>query len=99
MGRVLKYKKIRAGVKFIDAVLIKLFSKNFILFKGKKGFVMCGYLNLGAAKKFKDAAAKIVGASTIEQALKATVHSCTPEAKKIGIYKGQPIKETLKLIA
>lgn len=96
---MIKHKKIKIGVKFIDTILIKLLSKNFILLKGRKGFVMCGYLNLGAAKKFKDAAAKIVGVSTIEQALKATVHSCTPEAKNIGIHKGQPIKETLKLIA
>lgn len=96
---MLRHKKIRIGAKFIDAILIKLLSKNFILLNGRKGFIMCGYLNLDAAKKFKDAAAKIVGVSTIEQALEATVHSCSPEAKRIGIYKGQPIKETLKLIA
>ena len=60
---------------------------------------MCGYLNLKAANKFNDIAVKISGVSTITQALKAKVHSSTKPAKKIGIYKGRPIKEILNIIA
>ena len=59
---------------------------------------MCGYLNLKAAQKFGDVAVKIVGVSNIEDALKTTVHSCTSAAKKLGISKGQPVREALKLI-
>lgn len=94
-----KHRKIRAGKKYIDAVWVKLQNKNFILLRGVRGFVMCGYLNLKAAEKFKDAAAKITGASTLREALKATVHSATGPAKKLGIYKGQPVKDALKIIA
>ena len=79
--------------------MINLQSKNFILLKGRNGYVMCGYLNLKTAEKFKDVAIKIVGVSTIEEALKAKVHSCTSQAKRLGISKGQPVKETLKIIA
>lgn len=60
---------------------------------------MCGYLDLKAADKFKDVAAKIVGVSSIEEALKADIHSCTGQARKLGIYKNQPVKEALLVIA
>jgi len=96
---VLNYKKIKVGKNYIEAVLVKLQSKNLILFRGRKGYVMCGYLNLTVAEKFKDVAVKIVGVSSIKQALKATVHSCSFPARRLGIYKGQPIKEALKVIA
>lgn len=91
--------RIKVGKKYIKAVLIKLISKNLILLIGKKGYVMCGYLNLKAANKFKDAAIKITGVSSIEDALKAKVHSLSFAAKGLGIYKGQDIKEALKIIA
>ena len=94
-----KRKKIKVGKKYIEAVWVKLQSKNLILLNGSRGYVMCGYLNLSAAEKFKDAAVKITGVSTIEEALKSTVHSCTGIARKAGIYKGQPIKEVLRIIA
>lgn len=76
-----------------------MLTKSFILLKGRCGYVMCGYLDLRVAEKFKDAAARIVGVSTINEALNASVHSCTQLARKLGIFKGQPIKETLKVIA
>jgi len=93
-----KYQKIKIGKSYIEAVAVKLLSKNFILLRGSKGYIMCGYLNLGVARKFKDVAAKIVGVATIEDAFKAQIHSCTPAAKKLGIKPGQPVKETVKLI-
>lgn len=95
---MIKYKKLKIGKKYIEALSIKLLSKNFILLRGTKGYVMCGYLNLRAAEKFKDVAVKFTGASTIKEALKASVHSCTPSARKLGVYKGQPVKEVLKII-
>lgn len=60
---------------------------------------MCGYLNLKTAQRFNDAAIMITGVSTIGQAMKTTVHSCSLAARKLGVYKGQPIKEALKLIS
>lgn len=93
-----EYRRIKIGKGSIEAFIIPLPNKNFILLKGTKGYVMCGYLNLKAAHKFKDAAVKIVGVSTINDALKAPVHSCTPQARKLGIHKNQPIKEALKLL-
>lgn len=94
-----KCKKIKVGKKYIEAIWVNLQSKNFILLRGSRGYVMCGYLNLKAAEKFKDAAVKVTGVSTIGQAIKTTVHSATRPARRLGIYKGQPIKEVLGIIA
>jgi uncharacterized protein YunC (DUF1805 family) len=93
------YKKIKIGKKYIEVFLIKISTKNLIILKGSRGYVMCGYLNLKAAEKFKDVAIKITGTSTIEQALQTTVHSCTSSARRLGIYKGQPIKKVLRIIS
>ena len=96
---MIKHRKIKISGKYIEAFLISLQSKNLILLRGSRGYVMCGYLNMKAAERFKDAAIKITGISTIEEALKTSVHSCTSSARKLGIYKGQLIKEVTKIIA
>ena len=96
---MLKHKKIKIGKKSIETLLFSLASKNLIVIKGRKGYIMCGYLNLKAAEKFKEAAVKITGVSTIGDALKARVHSATRQANSLGIYKGQAVKEVLKIIA
>ncbi len=94
----LECKKIKVGKGYIDAILFKLPEKNLIVLRGAKGYIMCGYLNLSAAEKFKDAAAKAIGVSSIKQLLEADVFSCSRAAAKLGIYKGQPVKEALKII-
>ena len=94
-----KSKRVKSGKKSIEALLIPLASKNLIILRGSRGYVMCGYLNLRVAQKFNDVAIKIVGVSSIKDALQASVHSCTSAARKLGIHKGQSIKEALNLIA
>ena len=92
-------RKILIGKRPVEALAVKLQSKTLVLLRGSKGYVMCGYLNLRVAEKFKDAAVKVVGVSSIEEALSSTVHSCTSSARKLGIRKGQPIREAVRLIA
>ncbi|MEW5759020.1 MAG: DUF1805 domain-containing protein [Candidatus Omnitrophota bacterium] len=93
------HKKIKIGRKHVDAFLIKLQAKNFITLVGKNGYIMCGYLNLKIANKFKDVAIKVVGISTIEEMLKAKMHSCSNAAKKLGINKYRSVKDILRIIA
>ncbi len=95
------YKALRlnVGKKKIEGLVIPLQSRNLVVLKGSRGYVMCGYLNLKAAQQFKEAAVKITGVVTFQDALNARVHSCTAQAKKLGIYKGQPVKEALKILA
>lgn len=92
-------KRIKVDGKYIEGLLFALAGKNLIVLKGSKGYVMCGYLDLAAAEKFKDAAIKVTGVATIEDALNAKVHSLTSSARRLGARKGQPIKEAIRLIA
>jgi len=92
-------KKIKIGKKYIQALSLKLGSKTLIVLAGKKGYIMCGYLDMKAANKFKDVAIKVVGVVNIKQALDSYVYSASWAAKKLGIRKGQPIKDVLKIIS
>ena len=92
-------KKIKAGKKYIQALVMPLQSKKLIVLCGRRGYIMCGYLNLEVAEKFNDAAVKVTGISSIKDALSTTVHSCTSAAKKLGIQPGDSVKDVLKIIA
>jgi uncharacterized protein YunC (DUF1805 family) len=94
-----EHKEIKIGSKKIEALAMSLLEKNLIVLRGEKGYVMCGYLNLEAAEKFNEVAVKISGVSTIDDALRTSVHSCSSAATKLGIHPGQPIQEVLPLIA
>jgi uncharacterized protein YunC (DUF1805 family) len=94
-----EHRKIKIGRAKIELLIFKLSNKNLLVLKGSKGYIMCGYLNLKVAEKFKDTAIKIIGVSSLKEALSATVASCTSSARKLGVYKGQPVKDALKIIA
>ena len=78
---------------------MKLGQKNLVVLRGERGYVMCGYLDLAVANKFKEVAIKVTGVATIADALAASVHSCTLPALKIGIRPGQRVRDALKIIA
>lgn len=96
---MLKLKRIKIKEKYVQALAWGLLKKNIILLRGAKGYVMCGYLDLEVAEKFQDVAVRITGVANISEALAARVESCTSFAGKLGIYKGQPVRETLEIIA
>jgi len=95
---MIEHKRIKIGKGSVEAFSTRLQSKSLVLLKGAKGYIMCGYLNLSVARKFKDTAAKIVGVATISDALNTRIHSATPAARKLGIKPGQPVKEALRLL-
>lgn len=83
----------------MDAFCLKLLSKNLIVLRGAKGYVMCGYLDMAAADKFGDVAVKITGVATIEEARQARVSAGSRQARQIGICEGQLVEDVLKIIA
>ncbi|MBU1999140.1 MAG: DUF1805 domain-containing protein [Candidatus Omnitrophota bacterium] len=94
-----RHKRIRIKGGILEAWQIRLQSKFFILIKGRKGYIMCGYLNLSSASKVKDVAVKVTGVGCIEDVLKAKATAVTYSARQLGIFPGQPIKEILSIIA
>lgn len=96
---ILDHRRLRFGEGFIEAVCLKLQEKNLIVLRGRRGYVMCGYLDLAVSEKFNEAAARITGVSTIDQALEAPLQSLTEAAQKLGLAVGQKVADILPLIA
>lgn len=67
-----------------------------ILVKADKGFVMCGYLNMGVADRLGDVACKVSGVSDFDALLKAEIIELTSSAQEVGIQIGMKSKDALE---
>ena len=76
----------------------KLGAKKLIFILAKKAYIMCGYLNMKSANKFKDVACTVAGVNSLEEMLKAGVGEVSLEARKLGIKKGENVRSALKKI-
>lgn len=78
--------------------LIELGAAPLILIKVKKGYVMCGYLNMSAANKLGDIAARVTGVKNFDEVLNADVVELSENAKKIGLKEGIKARDFLNAI-
>jgi uncharacterized protein YunC (DUF1805 family) len=78
--------------------LIELGTAPLILIKAKKGYVMCGYLNMSAANKLGDIAGRVTGVKNFEDVLNADVVEVSDNAKKIGLKEGIKAREFLNAL-
>jgi uncharacterized protein YunC (DUF1805 family) len=69
-----------------------------LVIKTGKGFVMCGYLNIEAAEKMGDVAAKVSGVRNFEDVLNAKVNALTSKAKDLGVKEGMTGREALEMM-
>ncbi|MBQ9420564.1 MAG: DUF1805 domain-containing protein [Lachnospiraceae bacterium] len=60
---------------------------NMIVVPCKKGYLMCGYLNMEAAEKFGDAAV-LVGGADLQAVLSNPIKGMTTAAAKLGVKEG-----------
>jgi uncharacterized protein YunC (DUF1805 family) len=67
-----------------------------LVIKADKGFVMCGYLDIGTAEVLGDAAVRVRGVSSFEDVLNAQVVDATQPAKELGIVIGMSGKDALE---
>jgi len=86
--------------KIEDAIGIKISIGNadLIIIKAKKGYLMCGYLNIEVAEKLGDAACMVKGVKSFEDVLNAKIYKLTEKARKLGITEGISGKEALKFL-
>ncbi|MCZ7362405.1 MAG: DUF1805 domain-containing protein [Candidatus Methanoperedens sp.] len=66
-----------------------------LVIKAKKGFVMCGYLNMEVANRLGDVAVRVTGVKTFEDVLNAKAADVSEAAGRLGISVGMPAKEAL----
>ncbi|EQD44567.1 protein containing DUF1805 [mine drainage metagenome] len=65
------------------------------MLKGKKGYVMCGYLNMETAEKLGDIAVRVKGVKDAETILESQVEAVSTRAHELGIEVGMPIKSII----
>lgn len=70
---------------------------NMILIQCKKGYLMCGYLNMEAAEKFGDAAVLVSGAD-FEEVLSNKIKGATSRAKELGVTDGMSGSEAAMIL-
>ena len=75
--------------------LINLGKAPLILIMAKRGYVMCGYLNIAAANKIGDIAGRVTGVKTFDEMLNASVVEVSENAKQAGLNEGMSVKEFL----
>ncbi len=66
-----------------------------LVIRAKKGFVMCGYLNMDIANKLGDVAVRVTGVKTFEDVLNAKAVDVSEAAKKLGITTGMIARDAL----
>ena len=71
---------------------------NMLIIQGEKGYIMCGYLNLGTSEAVGDVAA-VIGGATFEDLLANPVKAISPEAEKLGIAVGMSGEQVVEIIA
>lgn len=78
--------------------LIELGNAPLILIKAKKGYVMCGYLNMNAANKMGDIAGRVTGVKSFDDVLNADIVEVSENAKKISLKEGIKARDFLNAI-
>jgi uncharacterized protein YunC (DUF1805 family) len=79
----------------VEGFRIDLDNAPLILVKAKRGYVMCGYLNINAANKLGDIAGRVTGVKSFEDVLNAEIVEISDNAKKIGLTVGMKGKDFL----
>lgn len=67
-----------------------------LIIRAKKGFVMCGYLNMEVANRLGDAAVRVTGVRSFEDVLNAKAVDVSETARGLGITTGMSAKEALE---
>jgi uncharacterized protein YunC (DUF1805 family) len=77
---------------------INLGKAPLLIIQAKKGYVMCGYLNMNAANKMGDIAGKVTGVKTFDDMLDANVVEVSENAKLAGLTQGMNVKDFLNTL-
>lgn len=69
-----------------------------VLLVGRKGYLMCGYLNLEVAESSDDRAALVTGVSCVDDMRARPVQAATRAASEAGVRVGMKGEDALRLL-
>ncbi len=82
----------------LQYIKIDMWGAPLVMIKGKKGYVMCGYLNIATADKLGDFAVRVTGVKDLDSVLASKVVECSAAASRAGIKQGDPVSEIAGLL-
>jgi uncharacterized protein YunC (DUF1805 family) len=105
-GVVLRIKEVRGMMKKtillekgeVTGYSIDLGKAPLLFLQAKKGYVMCGYLNMNTANKLGDIAGRVTGVKTFDEMLNAEVAEVSENAVRIGLKQGMNVKDFLNIL-
>lgn len=77
---------------------IDLGNAPLLILQAKKGYIMCGYLNMAAANKLGDIAARVTGVKSFSDMLDARIVEVSEKAIDRGLHEGMTGKEFLNTL-
>ena len=96
--RTLKTETIKLENGKASGYSIDLGNAPLLIIQAKRGFVMCGYLNINAANKLGDIAGKVTGVKTFTDMLDAHLIEVSENAKHRGLHEGMTVKDFLNAL-
>jgi uncharacterized protein YunC (DUF1805 family) len=96
--RDVKTQTIKLEKGITTGYCIDLGNAPLLILQAKKGYVMCGYLNMTAANKLGDIAGRVTGVKTFNDMLNASVVEVSENAKQIGLNQGMNAKDFLNAL-
>ena len=95
---MLKVENVEIESKSFEFIHLEMPAAPILILKGKKGFVMCGYLNIDAAEKLGDFAVRAPGVRDLDTLLDAEVAQCTSISSSAGVETGMKVREILRFL-
>ena len=82
--------------KKLSGLKVDLPKAPLIVITAPKGYIMCGYLDLGTAEKLGQVAAIVRGVKDFNDVLNAKISAATTQAMKLGVEEGMLGRDALK---
>ena len=70
-----------------------------LILKGRKGYVMCGYLDINTSDRLGELAARVTGVKSLDDVLAAKIAQASKGLREMGVGEGTPVTEALQFIA
>lgn len=95
---MIEHRSVNVGNAEFDFIRMQLGNAPLLILKGKKGYVMCGYLDISTADRVGDIAVRVSGVNTLDDLLNSSVAIASSKATELGIEKGMPLSEVLQFL-
>lgn len=95
---MIKSENVKISGSDYEYLRMDMGSAPLVILKGKKGFVMCGYLNMEAANKLGDCAVRVTGVNDLDTVLSSNAVGVSEGARELGISEGQKVSDFIHLL-